>query len=167
MARHGGSGPDNFSAWHRCKRWTERGLSCPFRAIEKERSDSDEDAQTRTSGTAALSRAVGVELGVSGIGAAEFLGPLLALFTVLRGVQTLKGGMKIGRVEAAGFSERATVRTLRPEVPAKEGPSPSRPTRAPVPRVSQPAPTFRGAGGGFFVNQAAELQRLIGGARGR
>ncbi len=159
MAAHA----DNFSEWHKCQRWIERGLSCPFGRLEKEGVEQDEDADAKLSGSAALQSAVGSELGVTGIGAAEFIGPLLALFTVLRGVQTLRGGMKIGRVEAAGLSERATVRTLRPAIPAKEGPVPSRPSKAPVPSVRRPAPTFRGAGGGFFVNQAAEMRRLIGG----
>ncbi len=155
---------DNFSLWHRCKRWRERGLTCPFSSIEDraERDPKDEGDTKTTSGAEALSRAVGSELGVTGLGAAELIGPLLALFTVLRGIQTVKGGMKIGRVEAGSISERATVRTLRPEVPAKEGPRPSKPTKAPLPRVRQPAPTFKGAGGGFFVNQAAEMKRMMG-----
>lgn len=163
MAVHGNGGPDNFSLWHKCKRWTERGLTCPFGAIEdRDEVRQDEDADAKMSGAQALSRAVGSELGVTGLGASELIGPLLALFTVLRGIQTMKGGMQIGRVDVASLSERATVRTLRPEIPAKEGPRPSRPTKSPLPRTRQPAPTFRGAGGGFFVNQAAEMKRLIG-----
>lgn len=160
---------DNFSEWHRCRRWTERGLTCPFGVLEKERETSDEDARTRTSGGEALQKAVGSEIGAGqGLGAAEFLGPLLALFTVLRGVQTLSTGLGLGRVQAAGLSEEATVRVLRPRIPAREGPRPGRtiPSKVPVGITRSPAPAS-GGGGGFFVNQAAVMQKLIGDGRGR
>ncbi len=164
MAAHGSADPDNFSLWHKCRRWRERGLTCPFAMLEKEGVTSDEDARTRTSGGAALQKAVGAELGAGqGLGAAEFLGPLLALFTVLRGVQTLRTGLGLGRVQAAGISEEATVRVLRPRVPAREGPTPARPSPAKVPVGVARAPAPRsGGGGGFFVNQAAMMQKLIG-----
>lgn len=156
--------PDNFSEWHQCKRWVDRGLSCPFRELEKE-GETDEDAEARPSGAAALQAAVGNELATTGVGFLELLGPLLALFTVLRGVQTLGPGLKMGRVVAAGLSEEATVRVLRPEVPAREGPTPARPgpSKVPVSRGTGPAPVFRGGGGGFFSNQAAELKSAITG----
>ncbi len=155
---------DNFSQWHRCRRWTERGLTCPFGPLEKEREKSEEDARTRTGGLEALQKAVGSEIGLGhGLNATEFLGPLLALFTVLRGVQTLRTGLGMGRVQAAGISEEATVRVLRPRIPAREGPTPARrgPARVPVGVSRSPAPRS-GGGGGFFVNQAAVMQKLIG-----
>jgi len=162
MAKHGVAGPDNFSEWHRCKRWTERGLTCPFSGLE-EREGSEEDAEATPSGASALSAAVGHELATTGVGFLEVLGPLLALFTVLRGVQTLGPGLKMGRVQAAGLSEEATVRVLRPQVPAREGPQPSRPTPGKVPAsVGAPARQFGGAGGGFFINQARVLREMMG-----
>ncbi len=166
MAKHGERSADNFSQWHRCKRWTERGLSCPFGPLEKEGEKSEEDADARPSGAAALQRAVGDELGVTGFaGALGMLGPLLALFTVLRGVQTLGPGLKMGRVQAAGASEEATVRTLRPlkepKVPAKEGSRPSRPTPAKAP-VAGGIRSSRGfAGGGFFTQQSITLRGML------
>ncbi len=156
---------DNFSAWHKCRRWTERGLTCPFGGLEKEGAESEEDVQGRPSGAGALRAAVGREAGSALRDASlELLGPLLALFTVLRGVQTLGPGLKMGRVQAAGVAEEATVRVLRPEVPAKEGPRPSRPTPAPskAPVGSGRVPAPRGGGGGFFVNQAAQMRMLLG-----
>lgn len=172
MAKHVARGPDNFSEWHRCKRWTERGLTCPFRSLEKEGEESEQDAEARPSGAQALQAAVGQELATTGVGFLEILGPLLALFTVLRGVQTLGPGLKMGRVQAAGVSEEATVRVLRPQVPAKEGPRPSKPTgpkvlpkvpaNVPMGRGTGAAPRFGGGGGGFFVNQAAMMRTLLG-----
>ncbi len=164
MAKHGAVGPDNFSEWHRCKRWTERGLTCPFGTLEKEGEESEEDAEARPSGATALQAAVGQEVGTTGLGAMEFLGPLLALFTVLRGVQTIASGLTMGRVQAAGVSEEATVRVLRPQVPAREGPTPAKPTpsKVPVGAGRAAAGTARGGGGGFFVNQAAEIKQMIG-----
>lgn len=169
MAKHGKRSvvrPDNFSEWHRCKRWTERGLTCPFGPLEKEGVEEDSDAEARPSGAAALQAAVGRELATTGVGFLELLGPLLALFTVLRGVQTLGPGLKMGRVQAAGLSEEATVRTLRPmkepKLPAKEGPRPSRPTtpaKAPVRAFTGPARGF--AGGGFFTQQSITLRGLL------
>jgi len=163
VAKHVGVGPDNFSLWHRCRRWTERGLSCPFRGLEEEPSEPEGDAEGKTaSGAASLQAAVGSQLGVRDTpGFAELLGPLLALFTVLRGVQTLgKAGLQMGRVQAAGLSEEATVRILRPEVPAREGPTPAKPGR------SRPGPVspqrIRGGSTGFFANQAAELKVMLG-----
>jgi len=159
VAKHGVA-PDNFSLWHKCRRWTERGLSCPFGRIEeREESEPEGDLEGQTSGAEALQRAIGDKLGLSGFkDAFELLGPLLALFTVLRGVQTLgKSGLQMGRVQAAGVSEEATVRVLRPhkpQVPAREGPSPARPGPARVP--------VRSGGGGFFSNQAAELKMMLG-----
>lgn len=164
VAKHGVSAPDNFSEWHRCRRWTERGLTCPFGRLEdREESKSEEDADARPSGAEALSRAVGDEVGISGFaGAMEFIGPLLALFTIMRAVQTL-GNMQMGRVTAAGFAEEATVRTLRPEIPAEEGPRPSRPTRpSKVPVGQGRAPPPRGGGGGgFFFNQAEIMRGIL------
>lgn len=154
---------DSFSEWHKCQRWEERGLSCPFRPLERE--ESEEDSEARPSGAAALHAAVGDEMAMVGsAGFAELVGPLLALFTVLRGVQTLKTGLGMGRVQAAGVSEEATVRVLRPQVPAREGPTPSRPTPAKVPVGGGrgAARQFGGAGGGFFVNQAAMIKGLVG-----
>ncbi len=157
---------DNFSEWHRCKRWIERGLTCPFGPLEKEREPSEEDAQGKPlrSAAAALQAAVGSEVATLGMGVAEFLGPLLALFTILRAVQTVGPGLKMGRVQAAGIGEEATVRVLRPVVPAREGPTPARPAPAKVPvGVSRaPAPRSGGGGGGFFTNQAAVMKQLIG-----
>jgi len=163
VAKHGGD-PDNFSVWHKCRRWRARGLTCPFaRVEEREPSEPEGDTEGKTtSGAAALQNAIGNELGVPGFaGALELLGPLLALFTVLRGVQTLgKPGLQMGRVQAAGVSEEATVRVLRPEVPAREGPTPAKPSRTrPGPAK---VPVRAGGGGGFFSNQAAELKLLLG-----
>ncbi len=154
---------DNFSEWHRCRRWTLRGLSCPFSKLEKEGDESDQDAEGQTSGSAALQKAVGGQLAQTGLSIGELVGPLLALFTVLRGVQTLGPKLKMGRVQAAGVSEEATVRVLRPQVPAKEGPRPSRPTPGKVPiHAGRSTPARTGGGGGFFTNQAAEMKLLLG-----
>ncbi len=160
MARH----VDNFSEWHKCQRWEERGLTCPFRPVERE-DGGDEDAEGRPSGAEALRAAIGDEVAMVGsAGFAEMVGPLLALFTVLRGVQTLRGALPLGRVQAAALSEEATVRVLRPRVPAREGPTPAKPTPAKVPVAGGrvPARSFGGAGGGFFVNQAQVLQQMMG-----
>ncbi len=164
MAKHAVVGPDNFSQWHRCKRWTERGLTCPFGPLEKEREESEQDAEGTPSGAEALKAAVGTELATTGVRFVEILGPLLALFTVLRGVQTLGSGLAMGRVQAAGLSEEATVRVLRPQVPAREGPTPAKPipSKVPVPHGTGAAPRF-GGGTGFFSNQAAELKSMITG----
>lgn len=156
---------DNFSEWHRCKRWTDRGLSCPFGGIEREGGEpEDETSSKMESGATALQAAVGDRMAAPGLGGAmELIGPLLALFTVLRAVQTLGPGLKMGRVQAAGLGEEATVRVLRPHVPAREGPTPARPAPAKSP-VGAPRFTSapRGGGGGFFVNQAAQMRKLIG-----
>lgn len=166
MAEHGVD-RDNFSLWHKCRRWRERGLTCPFDRLEEEEVTADEDARARPSGAAALARAVGAEAGFSGFaGALELLGPLLALFTVLRGIQTLGPGLKMGRVQAAGVAEEATVRVLKPQVPAKEGPRPSRPTRPPVKvpvpvGISRTAAPRSGGAGGFFFKQAQEMRSLL------
>lgn len=164
-------GNDNFSEWHRCKRWIDRGLTCPFDPLEEEGEGGDDPKRATEdpelgSGLVALQKAVGSELGVTGLGAMEFLGPLLALFTVLRAVQTLGPGLKMGRVQAAGIGEEATVRVLRPQVPAREGPTPARPSpgKVPVGSGQTQAPRGRG-GGGFFVNQAAELRQMLGRSR--
>lgn len=158
---------DNFSLWHKCRRWRERGLTCPFGRLEQEGEPESDSQDEPTSGAAALQSAVGDELGVPGFaGALELLGPLLALFTILRAVQTVGPGLKMGRVQVAGAAEEATVRTLRPlkepKVPAKEGPRPSRPT---VPRVPIPAGRAvsggSGGGGGFFASQTRLLNKLI------
>ncbi len=158
---------DDFSVWHRCQRWIEKGLDCPFRPLEdeKEPSEPEGDASARNTGADALAEAVGGVFSREGLlGAGKFLGPLLALFTIMRAVQT-GGGLPIGTVSRAGFAEEATTRVLSPRVPAREGPTPARPTpgRAPVPVGSGRSPAPRGGGGGgFFVNQAAEMKRLIG-----
>ncbi len=159
-----GVGSDNFSMWHKCKRWTERGLTCPFNALEEEGSEEDADARPSgaRSGAAALQAAVGSELAGVGNPFMDLVGPLLALFTVLRGVQTLGPGLKMGRVQAAGLSEEATVRVLRPQVPAREGPTPARPAPSRVPVASRFGPPRLFGGGGFFSNQAAELQMMMG-----
>ncbi len=166
VGKHDGD-PDNFSLWHRCKRWTERGLTCPFGRLEKEGEESEEDADARPSGAAALQRAVGDQLGVTGFaGALDFIGPLLALFTIMRAIETLGPGLKMGRVAVAGAAEEATVRTLRPlkepKVPAKEGPRPSRPTPAKAPVVGGIRSSRGFAGGGFFSQQSITLKGLIG-----
>ena len=171
---------DSFSRWHRCRRWTEKGMECAFsrlEAKEEEKRDSEEDVDAKPSNVHAregvatteslLSAAVGKEAGGMGFGdALGFLGPILALFTILRAIQTMEG-LPIGNITKAGFAEEATTRVLRPRVPAKEGPKPSRPTtpaRVPVGITRAPQPMPRaGGGGGFFKNQALELQKMIRG----
>ncbi len=178
MARHGATRAqrgqrgaiDDFSLWHKCRRWTERGRDCPFRMLE-DREESEEDAQAKPSGqlassAVALQAAVGQEMATTGLGVGELLGPLLALFTILHAVQTVKPSIQMGRVTAAGFGEEATVRTLRPAVPAREGPTPARPSPQKVPVGVTKAPAPRGAGGGiggggFFQSQQKIMGRLI------
>ena len=132
-------------------------MACPFRPLEQdEERQSDEDVQARPSGSVALERSLAGQFAGSGLGRlGELLGPLLALFTVVRGVQTLKG-LPIGTVTKAGFAEEATTRVLNPKVPAREGPTP-----APRPGA-QPA-RVGGAGGKFFESQAVELGRMVRG----
>ena len=156
---------DNFSEWHRCNRWTSKGMDCPFRPLEEEdRKETDEDVQARPSGAMALERALQGQLQGSQVGGlAGLLGPLLAFFTVVRGVQTLKG-LPIGNVTKAGFAEEATTRVLNPKVPAREGPTPAKRT-VPV-RTTAGSPfkaTGAGRGGHFFESQAAELGRMVKG----
>ena len=149
---------DNFSEWHRCKRWEGKGMACPFRPLEEEKEPkSDEDVQARPSGGVALERALAGEKLGFGLGElGNLLAPLLAFFTVVRGVQTLKG-LPIGTVTKAGFAEEATTRVLNPKVPAREGPTPARRTRPAVPIKGA------GSGGRFFESQAVELGRMVKG----
>ena len=122
-------------------------MACPFRPLEEEKvKDTDEDLQARSSSAVALERALAGELGGSRFGQLrDLLGPLLAFFTVVRGVQTLKG-LPIGTVTKAGFAEEATTRVLNPKMPAKEGPRPSRPSD-PIP-AKRMVPAGRATGGG-------------------
>jgi len=134
-------------------------MTCPFRPLEEEEARQEEDADARPEGSAQLQAAVGTEEIPGGVGLGELVGPLLALFTVVRGIQQL-GGLPVGNITKAGMAEEATTRVLRPQVPAREGPSPARPGKAPSGPGRVPART--GGGGGFFTNQAAELKMMLG-----
>ncbi len=155
---------DGFTDWHRCARWTRRGLSCPFSPLE-DRVESEDEVQAKPFGEQALQAELAREMGTRGsLGLGELVGPLLALFTIVRGIQML-GGLPVGNVSKAGMVEEATTRVLQPRVPAREGPTPAR-TRpgVPVGKGSSTAPGGRGGGGGFFTNQASELKSVLGGA---
>ncbi len=156
--------PDSFSEWHRCRRWRRRGLSCPFRALE-DMADNEEDADAKPFGQPAFRKELAREgAGFKGAFDMEFIGPLLALFTLMRAVQIM-GGLPVGNVVKMGMAEEATTRVLQPRVPAREGPTPARKhPGVPVGTRGSPAPKGAGGGGGFFSNQAAELKNVISGA---
>ncbi len=156
---------DDFSRWHRCRRWEEKGFDCPFKALEEDEVKQDEDVQARPSGAEALEAAVGKELAGAQAGQlGKLIGPVLALMVVLRAVQTVSSGTGLGAVSLAGMGEEATTRVLQPKVPGREGPTPA---RAPVPaaRFRKPVAGPGGAGGGFFSNQTAVMKQLVSGRR--
>ncbi len=128
-------------------------MACPFAGLE-EREEQEEDAQAKPFGQKAMQAAVGQEMAKTGQGLGEMVGPLLALFTILRGVQ-VAGGLPVGNVTKAGMAEEATTRVLRPKPPGTNG-SGMRPGRVAV------GGGIRGGAGGMFVNQAAEMQKLMG-----
>lgn len=138
-------------------------MDCPFAPLEREPSEEDAEAKKEPAQNQALAQVGQEELsgkGLSGLG--EFLGPILALFLIMRGIQTMEG-LPIGTLSKAGFAEEATTRVLEPRIPAKEGPRPSVPGRVPVPAKHPIRSTgVGGMGGGFFVNQAAQLKKLTG-----
>ncbi len=137
-------------------------MNCPFRPLEEEKvRETDEDVQARPDGVVALENALKGTLAGSQLGRlGDLLGPLLALFTVVRGVQTL-GGLPVGNITKAGFAEEATTRVLQPKMPPNEGPRPARPSD-PVRAPRFTPARASGGGGGFFSNQTAELKQMMG-----
>lgn len=152
------------SQWHKCERWESRRLACPFQeGGEEEEEEEEKERDPAGEGQATINTAellealIGRELAGQGMGSlGELLGPLLAFFVLVRGIQTVRGGMQIGRVGATAISEEATVRTLRKMAPLEPGR---------FPRPSSPVPSARSGGGGLFVNQAAELKMMMTGRR--